>query len=149
MNFAEHTFLTGVELGRQTYSNQIGQTAFTSINMFAPVYGTGVVPATLPTTTLVHSFANAAGGYVQDQVDVMDKLHILIGARGGLLLSKYQQLWCHHESRKLWVQSAHRCDVSASDAGGYLRQCDAGLCAGLRCERICDQQFYPPDGDWI
>jgi iron complex outermembrane receptor protein len=82
MSNMKHTILTGVELGRQTYSNQIGQTAFTSINMYNPVYGIGTVPVTLPITTLVHSFANAAGGYVQDQVDLFDKLHVLVGARG-------------------------------------------------------------------
>ncbi|HJU04235.1 MAG TPA: TonB-dependent siderophore receptor [Nitrospiraceae bacterium] len=76
-----HNLLTGVEIGRQYASYDQASVPFTAINIFNPVYGQTPAPI-LQRTPFSHNFANALGGYVQDQISLLDNLHVLIGARG-------------------------------------------------------------------
>lgn len=76
-----HRLLTGVEVGRQYASYEQAAVPFDTFNFFNPVYGQTPGPI-LPRTPFSHSFANALGGYVQDQLSLLDNLHVLIGARG-------------------------------------------------------------------
>lgn len=76
-----HQILTGVELGRNQYSTTLGAAVYPAINIFNPVYGQA--PFTDPRKTVfADTFANSAGAYIQDQIDVTDSLHLLVGARG-------------------------------------------------------------------
>jgi iron complex outermembrane receptor protein len=76
-----HNFLTGVEVGRQYASYDQAAVPFSAISIFNPVYGQTGAPI-LDRTPVSQSFANALGGYVQDQISLLDNLHVLIGARG-------------------------------------------------------------------
>lgn len=76
-----HALLTGVEVGRQYASYDQAAVPFDTISIFNPVYGQTAVP-TLNRTPFSRSFANALGGYVQDQISLRENLHLLIGARG-------------------------------------------------------------------
>lgn len=76
-----HNLLAGAELGRQYASYEQAAVPFGSINIFNPAYGQTAGPV-LQRTPFSDSFANAVGGYVQDQIAVLDNLHVLIGARG-------------------------------------------------------------------
>lgn len=75
-----HNVLAGAEIGRQYASYDQAAALSSPINIFNPVYG-GPVP-TLNRTPFSHSFANAIGWYAQDQISLLDNLHVLIGARG-------------------------------------------------------------------
>ncbi len=79
--FMKHQLLTGVELGRQSTSFDSAFASLGSIDIFAPVYNQTLVPE-LPLTRASYLFANSVGGYVQDEVAVLDNLNVLIGARG-------------------------------------------------------------------
>ncbi len=76
-----HRLLTGIEVGRQRVAADIGQSPYDSINIHNPLYFQNAAPAAAPFYQL-RSFSNAVGAYVQDQVDLLDNLHLLIGARG-------------------------------------------------------------------
>lgn len=76
-----HELLTGVEVGRQYASYDQAAVPFDTFNFINPVYGQTPGP-TLGLTPFSHSFANALGGYVQDQISVFENLHFLLGARG-------------------------------------------------------------------
>ncbi|MCC2644204.1 MAG: putative Ferric iron uptake protein [Nitrospira sp.] len=76
-----HNLLTGVEAGRQYASYDQAAVPFSAISIFNPVYGQTGAP-NLNRTPFSQSFANALGGYVQDQISLLDNLHVLIGARG-------------------------------------------------------------------
>jgi iron complex outermembrane recepter protein len=76
-----HRLLTGVEVGRQYASYSQAAVPFGTISIFSPVYGQTAVPTT-QVTPFSDSFANAVGGYVQDQISLLDNLHVLVGARG-------------------------------------------------------------------
>jgi iron complex outermembrane receptor protein len=76
-----HALLTGVEAGRQYASYDQAAVPFDTFSIFNPIYGQTAGP-TLARTPFSHSFANALGGYVQDQISLLDNLHVLIGARG-------------------------------------------------------------------
>lgn len=76
-----HALLTGVEAGRQYASYDQAAVPFDTFSIFTPVYGQTAGP-TLDRTPFSRSFANALGGYVQDQISLLDNLHVLIGARG-------------------------------------------------------------------
>ncbi|BCA56541.1 ligand-gated channel [Nitrospira sp. KM1] len=77
----KHEILTGVELGRQSSSLDRAQAPFGSINIYNPIYNQFLVPP-LNLTRFARSFANAVGGYVQDQIALTDNLFVLAGARG-------------------------------------------------------------------
>jgi iron complex outermembrane receptor protein len=76
-----HSLLTGVEAGRQYASYDQAAVPFDTFSIFNPIYGQTAGP-TLNRTPFSQSFANALGGYVQDQISLLDNLHVLIGARG-------------------------------------------------------------------
>lgn len=76
-----HNLLTGVEVGRQHAAYDQAAAPFSAISIFDPVSGQASGPA-LNRTPFSRSFANALGGYVQDQISLLDNLHVLIGARG-------------------------------------------------------------------
>lgn len=76
-----HNLLAGVEVGRQYASYEQAAVPFSTISIFNPVYGQTAGPV-LQRTPFSDSFANALGGYVQDQISVLDNLHVLVGARG-------------------------------------------------------------------
>jgi iron complex outermembrane receptor protein len=77
----KHGLLTGVEVGRQYASYSQAAFPFDTISIFNPVYGQTAVQSA-ERTPFSHSFANAVGGYVQDQISLLDNLHVLVGARG-------------------------------------------------------------------
>lgn len=77
----KHKLLTGFEVGRQTTSFDFAFAPFGSIDIFAPVYNQTPVPDP-PLTRASYVFANSMAGYVQDEVEILDNLHILVGARG-------------------------------------------------------------------
>ncbi|HMU54956.1 MAG TPA: TonB-dependent receptor [Nitrospira sp.] len=77
----KHEILTGAELGRQYASYNQAAAPFDTISIFSPVYGQTPEP-NLQRTPFSHSFANALGGYVQDQISLPYNLHLLVGARG-------------------------------------------------------------------
>jgi iron complex outermembrane receptor protein len=77
----KHTILTGVEIGRQNTSLDRALAPFGSINIYNPLYNQTFVPP-LNLARFSRSIANAVGGYVQDQIAVLDNLHVLVGARG-------------------------------------------------------------------
>ncbi|BCA56531.1 Ferrichrome-iron receptor [Nitrospira sp. KM1] len=77
----KHEILTGVEIGRQYASYDQGFGFFDTISIYNPVHG--LTPGPDPGKTPVsRNFANALGGYVQDQISVLDNFQVLIGARG-------------------------------------------------------------------
>ncbi|MGD9850588.1 MAG: TonB-dependent siderophore receptor [Nitrospirales bacterium] len=75
-----HEILTGVELGRQYASYDVAFSPFTNIDIFSPVYNQATVPS-ISRMRFVHSFANALGTYIQDQIALLDNLHLLAGFR--------------------------------------------------------------------
>ncbi len=75
-----HNLLAGAEVGRQYASYDQAAALSSAIDIFNPVYD-APVPA-LNRTPFSHSFANAIGWYAQDQISLLDNLHVLIGARG-------------------------------------------------------------------
>ncbi len=75
-----HNLLAGAEIGRQYASYDQAAALSSAIDIFNPVYGAPV--PTLNRTPFSHSFANAIGWYAQDQISLLDNLHVLIGARG-------------------------------------------------------------------
>jgi len=77
----KHEVLTGLELGRQYASYNQAAVPFDTISIFNPVHGQTPEPV-LQKTPFSHSFANALGGYVQDQISLPYNLHLLLGARG-------------------------------------------------------------------
>ncbi len=77
----KHKTLTGFEIGRNNYSTTLGAGLYPSINIYNPIYGqaTFVDPRK---AVFVDTFSNSIGAYVQDQIDLTDSLHLLVGARG-------------------------------------------------------------------
>ncbi|SLM48598.1 putative Ferric iron uptake protein [Nitrospira japonica] len=78
----KHELLGGVELGHQTASLKFGFAPLNNIDIFNPIYNQlpePTAPDFLPNSRM---FANAAGAYVQDQVALLNNLHLLVGARG-------------------------------------------------------------------
>lgn len=75
-----HNLLAGAEIGRQYASYDQAAALSSAINIFDPVYDAPV--PVLNRTPFSHSFANAIGWYAQDQISLLDNLHVLIGARG-------------------------------------------------------------------
>ncbi|MDN5941606.1 MAG: TonB-dependent receptor [Nitrospira sp.] len=79
--FLQHKLLTGVEIGRQSTSLDFAFAPFPSIDIFNPLYNQAPVPdVTLTLASRV--FANSVAGYIQDEIALFDKLHVLFGARG-------------------------------------------------------------------
>ncbi len=76
-----HALLTGIEAGRQYASYNQAAVPFDTFSIFNPIYGQTPVPS-LELMPFSSSFANALGGYVQDQISFRENLHLLIGARG-------------------------------------------------------------------
>lgn len=81
----DHTVLLGVDYNRREDVGNIGRgfgTNFT-INIFDPVYGTVPQPdfSTEPIFFDSDTYTDAVGIYVQDQIDVLENLHILAGLR--------------------------------------------------------------------
>ncbi|ULA62120.1 MAG: Ferrichrome-iron receptor [Nitrospira sp.] len=76
-----HALLAGVEVGRQSTDYTTGLVPFSSIDIFNPIYGQSGMPQIARSPT-IESFANSAGAYVQDQISILDNLHVLVGARG-------------------------------------------------------------------
>lgn len=76
-----HALLAGVEVGRQSSDYTAGLVPFNSIDLFNPIYGQSGMPQIARAPT-IESFANSAGAYVQDQIAILDNLHLLVGARG-------------------------------------------------------------------
>ncbi len=76
-----HKLLTGLEIGRQSTSLEFGFSPFSSIDILNPVYNQFPQPD-VPLTRASRITANAVAGYIQDEITVFEKLHVLIGGRG-------------------------------------------------------------------
>lgn len=76
----KHNLVAGVDYARYRFKYTFDFKAIASIDRITPVYGA------LPTFDLFgfndDSFANAFGVYVQDQVDLTDRVKITLGGRG-------------------------------------------------------------------
>ncbi|SLM50080.1 putative Ferric iron uptake protein [Nitrospira japonica] len=77
----KHEILTGAELGRQYASYNQAAVPFDTVSIFNPVYNQTPEP-NLQRIPFSNSFANALGGYVQDQISLPYNFHVLVGARG-------------------------------------------------------------------
>ncbi|MEO1123267.1 MAG: TonB-dependent receptor [Cyanobacteria bacterium J06639_16] len=81
----EHTVLVGVDYYRREAIGNIGQGFATNfvLNIFNPVYGTVPRPdfSTQPIFFDGDSYINSWGIYVQDQITLLDNLHLLAGLR--------------------------------------------------------------------
>lgn len=77
----KHKTLTGLEVGRNYYSTTLGAGVYPSINIYNPIYGQAAFVDPRK-TVFVDTFSNSIGAYLQDQIDLSDTLHLLLGARG-------------------------------------------------------------------
>jgi len=80
----QHRLLTGFEIGRQSTSWDNVFAPFGSIDIFNPVYNQTSVPD-LRETRISRVAANSVAGYIQDEITLFEKLHVLIGGRGDYL----------------------------------------------------------------
>lgn len=75
----DHSLLTGVEIGREYVSNPFGFRAFSTIDIYNPVYNQAL--GALPRQNPRQNFANSIGGYIEDQITLLENLKVLAGAR--------------------------------------------------------------------
>lgn len=88
-----HTVVGGFELSRSDYFyDRLISPNLTPISIFSPVYPTGPYNATKPAGTREQeTLSQAAAGFLQDQVDMVDNtLHLLVGGRADYVYQFYQ-----------------------------------------------------------
>jgi iron complex outermembrane recepter protein len=80
----DHALLIGLDLGRTTnQSNTRAAESTPSINIFEPIYGADRPDRNdLPLLTIDRfSRTNSLGVFVQDQIDIFENVHLLVGGR--------------------------------------------------------------------
>lgn len=78
----KHTLLIGADYYDEDTDSIIAFPDNTPINIFNPVYGTATRTTFTPENTLSFPYRNQWWGvYIQDQVEVFDSLHLLLGMR--------------------------------------------------------------------
>lgn len=76
-----HTVITGLDLNRETFDTQTyGTSRRTRINIFQPVYAFPVLtPGAVTANT--HNLSQYGGAFIQDQIALLPRLKLLVGAR--------------------------------------------------------------------
>ncbi len=78
----KHTLLMGGDYYNEDTESIIAATDTTSINIFNPVFGLATRTEFTPDNTFSFPYWNKWWGvYIQDQIDVLDNLHLLLGGR--------------------------------------------------------------------